>query len=176
MSQRKEGTIGLVINSYVDIFSSFDPRSYSQRALSVDFLDEVKRASKDKVSNERELDFLIPSDKRDLSDERTIKKRLKEYFRKHFVAARKEKLRVLRQGIYFIFFGIALMLLGAFVLFKFRNAQFFTTFLVVLLEPGGWFLFWEGLDLVVFESKKKNPELEFYEKMSKAEINFVSRG
>jgi len=48
------------------------------------------------------------------------------------------------------------------------------TFLVILLEPGGWFLFWEGLNLIIFETKEETPDFSFYEKMSKCSINFSS--
>jgi len=47
-------------------------------------------------------------------------------------------------------------------------------FLLILFEPAGWFFFWEGLDQVVFESKKTKPDLEFYEKMAKSDIYFLS--
>ena len=51
--------ISLSLNSYDDIFSGFDPRPYSQRALSDDFLAESKRASRDKELDGVELIFLI---------------------------------------------------------------------------------------------------------------------
>ena len=34
----REGNISLVLDSYDDLFSDFDPRDYSQKALSDDFL------------------------------------------------------------------------------------------------------------------------------------------
>ncbi|MBI2151367.1 hypothetical protein HYU21_01420, partial [Candidatus Woesearchaeota archaeon] len=34
----REGNISLVLDSYDDIFSDFDPRDYSEKALSEDFL------------------------------------------------------------------------------------------------------------------------------------------
>ena len=34
--------ISLILDTYDDMFSSFDPRPYSQRALSEDFLSEAK--------------------------------------------------------------------------------------------------------------------------------------
>ena len=69
-----ESNISLKVNRYNDIFSSFDPRHYSVRALSVDFLDEAKRASIDKDSKKIELRLLIPRNLRKLEIERTIKK------------------------------------------------------------------------------------------------------
>ena len=40
--------IPLVLDSYDDIFSDFDPRPYSERAMSGDFLLECKKASAEK--------------------------------------------------------------------------------------------------------------------------------
>ena len=40
--------IVLLIKDYENIYSDFDIRPYPHRSLSSDFLDEVKRASKDK--------------------------------------------------------------------------------------------------------------------------------
>ena len=40
--------IPLWLDNYNDLFSDFDPRHYSNRALSQDFLEELKRASRDK--------------------------------------------------------------------------------------------------------------------------------
>ena len=44
----REGNISLILDSYNDMFSDFDPRSFSERALSDDFLSECKRAARDK--------------------------------------------------------------------------------------------------------------------------------
>ena len=65
------------------------------------------------------------------------------------------------------------MFIATFLLFKYEGGLL-TSFLVVLLEPAGWFLFWEGLDLTIFSSKKIKPDLNFYEKMSKCYITFLS--
>ena len=46
----KKSEISLSLDNYDDIFSDFDPRPFSQRALSDDFLIEAKKASRDKVS------------------------------------------------------------------------------------------------------------------------------
>ncbi len=168
----REGNISLVLDSYNDIFSDFDPRSYSEKALSDDFLSECKRAARDKESGV-ELRFFVPKTKRKLGEEKEIKKRLKEHFKKHFNLLEKEKKEVIKRGAYFIILGVIVMFLATFVLFKYEKT-ILTSFLIIFLEPASWFLFWEGLDMVIFESKKTRHELSFYEKMSRCSIKFMS--
>lgn len=168
----KQSEISLSIDSYDDIFSDFDPRPFSQRALSVDFLDEAKRASRDK--EEIELKFLMPSILRNFETEKTIKNRLREHFKKHAKETEAECKQTIILGIRFIIAGIIFMFLATLILYKFKEASFLSTFLVVLLEPAGWFSFWEGLNLAIFESKKKKPEAIFYKKMANCKITFLS--
>jgi hypothetical protein len=162
--------IGVSINTYDDIFSDFDPREYSERAVSQDFLEEARRASRDKREGIG-LIFLAPKKIRDQKIESSIKKRLKEHFRRHTLEFRKEKLKIIREGILFFMLGIIFMIIATFLIAG-QNSNFWITFLSILLEPGGWFLFWQGLELMIFEAREKTPELEFYRKMSRAEITF----
>lgn len=169
----KETNIGLVIESYEEIFSSFDPRPYDHKSLSVDFIDECKRAARDK-DNQIEVRLMMPKEKRNLKQEAIIKKRLQEHFERHRTILEKEKKGIMRQGLFFIFFGIVFMLTSAYILYYYSQQSFIKELLVVVLEPGGWFLFWQGLDLIIFKSKDVSPELEFYRKMAKAEISFMN--
>jgi len=164
--------ISLDLDSYNEIFSNFDPRPYSMRSLSDDFLIEAKKASIDKVSGQIELNFLVPRNKRNEREEVIIKKRLRAHFKKHYLIAKQEMSHVKKQGLAWIFVGMSIMLIATMLIVKFQESNFLTSFLITLLEPAGWFLFWEGLDMVVFEAKRKKPEFEFYEKMSKAQIYF----
>jgi hypothetical protein len=168
----RERNISLVLDSYNDIFSDFDPRNYSQKALSDDFLSECKRAAIDKEKGV-ELRFLVPKAKRKLNEEREIKKRLKDHFKKHFNILRKERKKELKIGISFVVIGIILMFAATFVMFNYKET-FASSFLIILLEPGGWFFFWEGLDQIVFQSKLAKTDRCFYKKMSNCEIGFFS--
>lgn len=166
--------ISLWLDTYDDIFSDFDPHPYSERALSEDFLLEAQRASRNKPSGKLEIRFLIPADKREAYKEGIIKKRLKEHFKKHFHLTQKEIKGVIRQGIYFALCGFILMITATLILFKYPEQSLLASFLIVFFEPAGWYFFWEGLNLVLFDSKKIRPTLEFYEKMSKCEISFYT--
>ena len=166
--------ISLMLDTYDDIFSDFDPRPYSERSLSIDLLEEAERASKDKRGMHLELNFLIPLNIRNKSLEEIIKRRLKEHFRKHFNRLEKEKKDIIKKGLLFTFIGISVMFIATLMLHKNQGKTLLINFLIILFEPAGWFLFWEGLDQAIFESKKINPRLKFYEKMHKCHINFFS--
>ncbi|MEM4347675.1 MAG: hypothetical protein QW802_03720 [Candidatus Altiarchaeota archaeon] len=166
--------ISLWLDSYDDIFSDFDPRPYSERALSDDFLSEAKKASRGKASGMIELKLLIPKHNRDESKEKIIKRRLRDHFRKHSNLLGREIENVKKKGILFTLFGILLMVLATTVLFNQpEEKNFLMSLIVVILEPAGWFLFWHGLDTALFESNKIRPEFEFYQKMSNCDIIFL---
>lgn len=168
--------IFLRLAQYDDIFSDFDVRPYSRRSLSGDFLEEVKRASNDKYDNGIELVLYVPEKDRDSSKEEVISERLRNHFIKHFLILKKEKHKVLGMGVFMFLLGVASMLVATRILHEdlIRNAWF--SFLSVFLEPMSIFLLWEGMDQIIFTSKKVDPELSFYRKMSHSEgsIEFKS--
>ena len=101
----REGNISLILDSYDDLFSDFDPRPYAQRALSDDFLVECKKASVVKKSK-IELRLMAPKHKRNHFDEVKIKKRLKEHFHKHF-KNEENKIRKIRvNGLFWFFIAL----------------------------------------------------------------------
>ena len=165
--------IALWLDTYDDIFSDFDPRPFNQRAVSVDFLDEAKRASREKVSGQVELRFLIPKDLRKESEEVQIKKRLKEHFKKHSDELNKGKKKTLARAVAFIFLGFAMLFFAALIDYWHKEGFFYSA-LIIFFEPAGWFTFWFSLEQLFEYFKEKTPEAEFYGKMSKAEITFVS--
>ena len=165
--------ISLWLQGYEDIFSDFDPRPYSQRGLADDFLSALKKGCKDKVKDYLEIALIVPKKKRNLHYESLIRHRLKKHFTKHFQRYKAEKRSTLIQGVGFILLGITLMFLTAFFFYKAKDTSLLAAFLVLIMEPGGWFLFWEGLDLVIFDSKVRDGDLNHYNKLSSAKIVFV---
>lgn len=166
----REGNISLILDSYEDIFSDFDPRPYSDRSLSEDFLAECERAAREKEAG-IELRFLVPKSKRKLVDEAKIKKRLKSHFNKHFHIKAKEIRKIKNEGWLWFAIGMIVMFCATFL---YNLEGFFFAFLFILAEPAGWFLAWEGLDKVLMESREKRPKYEFYKKMSSVKIEFLN--
>lgn len=169
----KQGNISLILNSYNDLFSDFDPRPTTERGLSEDFLDECRRAVRDKSSKEvgTELRILVPKNRRNSLEESLIKRRLKEHFTKHFYEKKKEVNRIKLEGWMWFFIGLVISIISALLLGVYEE-RFIFKILLVMSEPAGWFFFWEGLDKVFITAKEKKPEYEFYEKMISSRISF----
>lgn len=165
--------IALWLDTYEDLFSDFDPRPFAQRAVSVDFLDEIKRASRDKASGQIELRFLIPKDLRKESEEAQIKKRLKEHFKKHADETKKELSKTMKKGLSIASLGFIFMFLAVLVHY-YIYTELLQIILTTLFEPAGWFLMFYGFDMAFYTARAKNPEVDFNEKMSKADITFVT--
>ncbi|MCX6707626.1 MAG: hypothetical protein NT001_05815 [Candidatus Woesearchaeota archaeon] len=161
--------ISLVLDSYDDIFSDFDPRPYSERALSDDFLAECRNASRDKKDGEIELRFLVPAQEREINDETKIKKRLKDHFQKHSNEKDNEQKALRKEGSIWFVIG-AVLIFTSVLLYEHKGLIY--GFLFVLLEPAGWFTMWTGLDKIFIEAGKKYPEIEFYKKMAHARMQF----
>lgn len=168
----KISEISLWLDTYDDIFSDFDPRPFAQRALSIDFLDEAKRASRDKVSGQTEIKFLIPKDLRNSDKESQIKKRLREHFKRHHDIIKKEKKKTLAKAVLFVVLGFAMLAFAAFIDYLGKE-EFVHSLIIIFLEPAGWFTFWFSLEQLFKHFEEKLPELQFYEKMIKSEISFV---
>ncbi|MFH1256282.1 MAG: hypothetical protein V1494_03225 [Candidatus Diapherotrites archaeon] len=169
----KLSKISLWLDDYNDIFSDFDPRSYSERAMSEDFLNEAKRRIKENPSGITELSFLVPAGKRDQKAEEIIKKRLRAHFKLQFSRLKKESFNSTKKGLLLVFLGIITMFIATYVLLQIKADDLWSNFLVILLEPAGWFLFWEGLGIAFFRQKKESEDLEFNRKMAKCKVSFA---
>lgn len=170
---RSASNIYLWLDSYDDIFSDFDPRPFSQRMLSDDFISEAKKEAKEKVMGAAELRLLVPESRRKTHTETIIKKRIKEYFRHQHFLIHKEVKSTIRQGILFTLVGIVLMFTGAALLH--HEAKGFLFYLILtIIEPASWFLFWEGMNHSIFEWKRFQNDLEFNSRMSKILVQFHS--
>jgi hypothetical protein len=165
--------VSLWLDDYDNIFSDFDPRSYSQRALSDDFLAESKKVVQEYKPGEFDLTFLVPHGKRDKTTEKVIETRLHSYFRKQEHCLQNEHKEKLKKGIIFTIIG-AICLIGAAFASYLENINFSLHMIRVLLEPSGWFLAWYGMDHILYHSNNNKYEKEFSEKMSHAEIVFDS--
>jgi hypothetical protein len=168
----KATTITLALDDYEDLFSDFDPRPYSERSLSEDFLFELKHAALYKEERGLTLTLYLPKEKSVPDHEKVILERLRDHFRRHHKLLRLKRKSEIKNGIKMVILGVAFMFLATYILYEFKQT-FLTSFIVVLLEPAGWFTLWEGMNMILFHVKEITPDLEFHRKMSGAKIAFV---
>lgn len=165
--------ISILLNSYDDIFSDFDPSVYSERIISDDFLLQVIKFSKNKEGNKMSLNLLLPAKVRDEHYEKVITKRLHTCFRDMYNQLSKNKRISNRKGFILAFSGFLLVIIASYLSFI-KDQKYSIHLLLVLFEPAGWFLLWAGLDHLVYQSKSVRNELQFYSKMIKCEIRFLT--
>lgn len=166
-------TISIWVDNYDDIFSDFDPRDFSERNISDDFLSEVKKVSRESDYQVGELKLLIPEKERKNENETIIIKRLHTHFRKNFSLFSYQLRSQNKKGILLAVTGMAMMIAASYIS-SLRTDNFLMHSLLVMLEPAGWFLVWTGLDQLLNFSREKKPELDFYNKLSKSKIVFIS--
>ena len=164
----KENNFSLILGSYEDIFSKFDPRFFTSRALSDDFISECRRAVRDKEWG-IELNLFVPKNKRSYLEEIKIKKRLKEHFHKHFKEKQNEIKKIKLTGFFWFILGVAVMV-GESFLVPFSGFGF--NILKISLVTAGWFFFWEGLGKIFISSREKKADYNFYRKMANVNIIF----
>ena len=161
--------ISVLLDTYDDIFSDFDPRPFISRALSDDFLLEAKRAARDK-EGVFDLSFMIPKKLRNFEHEVLIRRRLREHFKKHALLLEQEMNKIKMKGIFMIIIGVLTILIASFLYSL--EGRWIVNLLIVIFEPAGWFLFWIGGEKLVYERKEIYPDYEFYHKMTICEISF----
>lgn len=172
-SEMRMGNISIILDSYDDLFSDFDPRSYEVRTVSDDFLKECRRALSGKNVEEAELELrlLVPEQRREPGHEANIKRRLKGFFSKQWKEKRKEIDLIKKEGVLWAMAGFALMLIAAAVG---EYPGFLFKIIFVIAEPAGWFSVWTGLDKLFFGTREKEKDLYFDRRMAEIKVNFYS--
>lgn len=167
----KKIQVSFWLDDYDNLFSDFDPRPFSHRSLSDDFLTEVKKALIEINTENLEILLLIPHNLKNKAEEHIIQTRIHAHFKKLTLKLEKEHKKYIKNGLLLTLGGMALML-AATSIYYLSISDFLINFLRTLFEPTGWFMAWYGLDHIFYISKENRHELEFSKKMSKANIKF----
>jgi hypothetical protein len=166
--------ISIVLDTYDDIFSDFDPRPYAQRAMSDDFLKEIQRRYMEDKRGRFDVSFTIPTSERDTQEEVLIKKRLREHFA--FMAKGEEEVirRTKSRGYFYIVLGALVLLANAFAIFFLRESSLIYQVLSILLVPAGWYGMFTGMEKVMERPFEAVDRKNLYDKFSKANYTFLS--
>lgn len=165
--------ISIWLDNYDDLFSDFDPRPYSERVLSDDFIREVRKVCNEKDETINEFHLLLPMAKRSEETEKIVTKRLQNHFRKYYHQYLQLTKKGKKKAIICLISGMVLMT-GASFLSSLSSRNLLLNAILIISEPSGWFLVWYGLDALFYNSKQKTSELNFYNMLSKSKISFTS--
>ncbi len=167
----KATEVNILLNSYNDIFSDFDPKGYGERILSDDFIVQAKKIAEDKSGTEMLLKFFMPADKRNAEVEKVIVTRLSFFFKNLYQQFKLKLRKSTNTGLQLTILGIILMIAASYLSFV-KPDKYHFHLLLVLFEPAGWFMLWMGLEHLVYAPKETKKDLAFYSKMQKSEIVF----
>ncbi len=163
--------VAISLDEYEDIFSDFDIRGYADRALSEDFLDELRlRLRKSQSSSDVSIVLLMPERRRRKSVEPPIIERLRSFFAEREASYIREDRHTLRRGLVFIGIGLALSVAANFIVESFLSMPLFNDFLLI----PSWFFVWSGFDFLI-KREELRKKRRYYASLLAAKIVFRSR-
>lgn len=169
----QKSELSIWLDEYDDIFSDFDPSPYSDRTLSDDFLHEIRKRIHESDTGKIQLKLLLPESKRNKERETVIVRHLHSHFKYEAIEFAEHKKKMQNSGWLSTLAGLIIMMFAAWFVYN-SGKHFSISILRVITEPAGWFLVWTGLDQVFYKSKNLNTDLNFFEKMSTADVSFWS--
>lgn len=161
--------IAIALDTYDDLFSDFDIRGYGERAISKDFLDELRiRLRRLGAKTGFDIVFLVPRKLRNAEAEALIADRLRAFFderRKHYLGeARKAK----RNSLLFVLAGLLFSFAANFLVERYNVFPMFRDFLLI----PAWFFVWSGLELFLSGREEIGRKRDYYASLSGSRILF----
>ncbi len=164
--------IGVVIDTWDDVFSDFDPRPLGERTVSGDFIDELKKRYKETQSGDFIITIYAPILLKNEESERMVINRLRKHFRYKFLQKKKVITIIRIRGLIFVIVGIcSLSFLTLATYFKFIS-ELALHIISIILMPLGWFGIWEGLSKLVDTSPVVIRDSKLFERLLKATYHF----
>ena len=164
--------ISIAIDNWDDIFSDFDPRPLSERALSEDFIAELKKRYRETRKGQLALTIHAPLSLKNEAHERVVIQRLKKHFKHRSLQRQRELTRIRKRGVIFVVFGILSLGFLTFITYSQLFSRLAIELLSIIFMPLGWFGIWEGFSKIVDTSTIFIQEEMLFSKLSKAIYTF----
>ena len=179
MPQQKQDTmhslkeVDIVIDTWDDIFSDFDPSPLSERTLSEDFIVELKKRYRETRKGDFAITIFAPASLRDPKAESTVIGRLKRHFKYRSLQHQKEIIAIRIKGVIFVLAGIGFLTFLTLAAYYKLFSNLTVEILGIVVMPLGWFGVWEGFSKIVDTSPKALKEETLFEKLSTARYRFI---
>ena len=164
--------ISLILDVWDDIFSDFDPRPLDERAVSEDFINELKKRYLETPKGALLLSFYAPKSLKDDQSEQVVIRRLRKYFRDKSFQRKRDIYNMKTRGASFVLAGILSLISITLISYFNLVPDLGIRLLEILFVPLGWFGIWEGFSKIVNASPLMANEQELYHKLSTAEYHF----
>ena len=165
--------VSIAIDNWDDIFSDFDPRPLSERALSEDFIFELKKRYRETRKGNYLVTIFAPVSLKNEKSERGVMQRLKRHFKHRSLTRQKQLNRIRTRGFLFVIIGILFLgLLTLSTYFRYFS-ELTIEILGIIFMPLGWFGIWEGFSKIVDTSPIIMQEEILFDKLSRAEYRFI---
>jgi len=155
------------------LFSDFDIRGYGERALSKDFLDELHvRLRRSQIKSGLDIVFLVPSERRDETDEALIIERIRGFFadrREHY---RRENGKSKRRSLAYIGIGLALSVAANLLAGRLGLVPLFNDFILI----PSWFFVWSGFETLIKNREEIGRKKEYYAALYESRTSFRAMG
>ena len=163
--------ISLIIDTYDDLFSDFDPRPFSQRELSQDFLKEMQQRYLETPQGKIQVLFTLPIDKRDATVTATAKKRIREHFELERKRLEKQIAHIRAKGVKYLLLGSLGLVIATVPLFYWPESLLLSIGSAVL-TPVAWYGAFSGSGLILDDWKELKERVEFCRRFEKANYIF----
>lgn len=164
--------IGIALDTYDDIFSDFDIRGYDERAISRDFLDELRlRLRRRTGESPVAIVFFIPIAERRPQQEGLILERLASFFRERQAYYRRENRSTLLSSLLLVAIGLGLALGANLLVDRPGVPSLLSDFLLI----PAWFFVWNGLELLIKNRGEISRKSDYYRLLCGARLEFRDR-
>jgi len=164
--------IQISLDTYDDIFSDFDPRPYSQRELSQDFLHEMQQRYLETPQGRIEVRFDLPAGVRDPKLDATAKKRIRDHFE---IERKREEAKILHikwKGVKYVVLGSGALIVATLPLLEWSDNVLMNIGSTILM-PIAWFFSFTGASIYVDDWKEARERAVFCARFEKANYVFV---
>lgn len=164
--------IAVVIDSWDDIFSDFDPRPLGSRMVSGDFITELRRRYKETRTGDFMITIYATPELRNPELEKTVSKRLKQHFHQKFLQEKKTSIAMRWRGVVFLLVGICSLSYLTLATYYKWLPELTVRMVEIILSPLGWFGLWEGFSKLVDPSPAQLEDKRLYQKLARAKYEF----
>ncbi|MFC1709955.1 hypothetical protein ACFL2J_07875 [Candidatus Omnitrophota bacterium] len=164
--------IDIVIDTWDDIFSDFDPSPFNERTLSEDFIVELKKRYRETRKGNFAVTIYAPIFLKDAKSEAIVIQRLKRHFLYRSLQSQKKIASIRIKGIIYVLLGICFLTFLTLAAYFKMFSDLAIEILGIVVMPLGWFGIWEGFSKVVDTTPKFIQDEILFNKLSKAQYRF----